>query len=182
LPTVITHSAVAISSGIVFGARKIPLKFWILSIICSVLPDADVIGYHYFFIPYDHFLGHRGFFHSPFFAAIVGITTVSLFFRDEKAFTMGWWKLVLYFSILTASHGLLDALTNGGRGIALLSPFTNERYFFPWNPLEVSPLSVKAFISARGLTVLKSEMIWVWAPSAFIVLLLWTIRIAWPRR
>ena len=182
MPTVITHSVVAISSSFVFGDRKIPLKFWILSIVCSVLPDADVIGYHYFFIPYDHFLGHRGFFHSPFFAAIVGILTVSLFFRDEKAFTIRWWKYVLYFFILTASHGLLDALTNGGRGIALLSPITNIRYFLPWNPLEVSPLSIKAFLSARGLTVLKSEMVWIGIPSIFIVILAKILRICGSRR
>lgn len=177
-----THSVVAISSGIAFSARKIPLKFWILSIVCSSLPDADVIGYHFFSIPYGHFLGHRGFFHSPFFAVIVGIFTVSLFFRDTKAFTGRWWIYVLYFSILTASHGLMDALTNGGRGIALLSPYTNERYFFPWRPLEVSPLSVKAFISRRGLAVLKSEMLWIWVPSIFLVLLPKIIRIVWPRR
>jgi inner membrane protein len=29
-----------------------------------------------------------------------------------------------------ASHGVLDALTNGGHGIAFFSPFLNERYFF----------------------------------------------------
>ncbi|MBW2250641.1 MAG: metal-dependent hydrolase [Deltaproteobacteria bacterium] len=177
MPTVITHSVVAVCAGSVFGSGKIPLKFWVLSIICSILPDADVIGYQFFYIPYDDFFGHRGFFHSPFFAAFVSILIVSLFFRNEKSFTIKWWKFVLYFFILTASHGLLDALTNGGRGIALLSPFSNNRYFFPWAPIEVSPLGIKAFISERGLIVLKSEIIWIWVPSIFIVLFSKVIRI-----
>ena len=62
MPTVMTHSVVAISSGIAFSARKIPLKFWILSIVCSSLPDADVIGYHFFPYPTAIFWGIEVFF------------------------------------------------------------------------------------------------------------------------
>ena len=29
-----------------------------------------------------------------------------------------WWSHVLYFFVVTASHGVLDAMTDGGRGIA----------------------------------------------------------------
>jgi len=28
-------------------------------------------------------------------------------------------------------HGLLDMITNGGKGVAFLWPFTSERFFFP---------------------------------------------------
>ncbi len=178
MPTVITHAVVAVSSGYVFKSGNIPLRFWILSILCSVLPDADVIGYQYFYIPYNDFFGHRGFFHSPFFAALVSILMVCLFFRNERPFSIQWWKFFLYFFILAASHGLLDALTNGGRGIALLSPFTNNRYFFPWTPIEVSPLGITGFLSMRGLTVLKSEMLWIWVPTIFIVIFFKINRIA----
>jgi inner membrane protein len=148
------------------------LKFWILSIACSTLPDADVIGYRWLYIPSYHFLGHRGFFHSPFFAALLSILIVFIFYRKEVIFSNRWWKYVLYFFILTASHGLLDALTNGGHGIALLSPFTNSRYFFPWTPLEVSPLSIKGFLSQIGLVVFLSELIWIWAPCFLIIIFL----------
>ena len=136
----------------------------ILSIVCSVLPDADVFGYYWLYIPYDSFFGHRGFFHSLFFAAILSFFIVSIFYRKEAPFSKWWWTF-LYFFVLTASHGLLDALTNGGRGIALLSPFSNHRYFLPWTPIEVSPLGIKAFLSQRGLVVLKQEILWIWVPS-----------------
>jgi inner membrane protein len=57
------------------------LKFWILSIACSILPDADVIGYRWLYIPSYHFFGHRGFFHSPFFAGLLSILIVCTFNR-----------------------------------------------------------------------------------------------------
>jgi len=75
--------------------------------------------------------------------------------------------LVLWFAGVTASHGLLDALTNGGRGIAFFAPFSDHRYFFPWRPIQVSPIGV-GFFSARGLRVLASEAGWIWLPSAII--------------
>jgi inner membrane protein len=148
------------------------LKFWILSLACSSLPDLDVIGYRWLYIPSYEFFGHRGFFHSPFFAALLGILIASICYRKEGFLSVQWWKYALYFFALTASHGLLDALTNGGNGIALLSPLTNERYFFPWTPIEVSPLSIGRFISQRGLTVLKSEALWVWGPCLLILVFL----------
>jgi len=176
MPTIITHSVVAVCTGYTFGGTDIPKRFWVLGIIAAVLPDADVIGYHYFYIPYGHILGHRGFFHSPCFAALVSVVTVSLFFRQERILSRRWWACVFFFFAVGASHGLLDAMTDGGRGIALLAPFSNERYFLPWTPIEVSPLSIQAFISQRGLTVMKSEMLWVWLPAAVLAALGWMIR------
>ncbi len=73
LPTILTHSVVAVSSAYGFSSGKESLKFWILSIACSSLPDADVIGYRWLYIPSYHFFGHRGFLHSPFFAALLSI-------------------------------------------------------------------------------------------------------------
>jgi inner membrane protein len=61
--------------------------------------------------------------------------------------------LMLDFFLITASHGILDAFTNGGLGIALFSPFDNSRYFFPFRPIQVSPIGA-GFFSMRGLRVL----------------------------
>jgi inner membrane protein len=76
----------------------------------------------------------------------------------------------MYFMAVTASHGLLDAFTNGGRGIAFLAPFSSQRFFFPWRPIQVSPIGV-GFFSSRGLTVLQSELRWILLPSAIIALI-----------
>ncbi len=176
MPTIMTHSIVAVSAGCIFGSAGVPKRFWVLAIIAAVLPDADVIGYQYLYIPYGHVLGHRGFFHSPCFAALFSLLAVSLFFRQERVLSRRWWAYVLFFFVVGASHGLLDAMTNGGRGIALLSPFSNHRYFLPWTPIEVSPLTVRAFLSQRGLTVMKSEILWVWMPVVSIAIIGWIVR------
>ncbi|HUE82443.1 MAG TPA: metal-dependent hydrolase, partial [Pyrinomonadaceae bacterium] len=82
---------------------------------------------------------------------------------------------VSYFTLVTASHGVLDALTDGGPGVAFFAPFDNTRYFFPWRPIEVSTLRVEAFLGARGRAVLVSEIKWLWLPCGVLVvaILLW---------
>src|SRR6267378_8050335 len=50
--------------------------------------------------------------------------------------TPGLWR---FFFLATASHGLLDAMTNGGLGVAFFAPFCDTRYFLPWQPIVVSP-------------------------------------------
>ena len=47
----------------------------------------------------------------------------------------------MYFFLSTVLHGLLDALTNGGDGIAFFSPFSNERFSFIHNLLKF-PLQI----------------------------------------
>ena len=64
----------------------------------------------------------------------------------------------LYFFLATASHGLLDAMTDGGLGVAFFSPFDNRRYFLPWTPIRVSPIGIEPFFTARGLEVLEERV------------------------
>ncbi len=77
-----------------------------------------------------------------------------------------------FFAPITASHGLLDTITNGGGGVALLWPFSDSRFFAWWRPLAVSPIGVRRFLtSPRVWTVLASEFIYVWVPAAWVMLL-----------
>lgn len=164
MPSAITHAVVGIASGLAVSKGNAPKRFWALSIICAILPDLDVLTFQ-FGISYGDFWGHRGFFHSIFFAVVLGGIIATIFFRKEGIFSKSWLFYFLYFSVVSSTHGILDAFTNGGLGIALLSPFDNERYFFRATPIYVSPLSIKAFISERGVAVLKNEILWVWLPS-----------------
>ncbi len=174
MPTIITHSVVAVAAGKAFAPKRTPKRFWFLSVFCSLLPDADVICFS-LGIPYSHFFGHRGFFHSLFFAFFLSLFIVSLFFRMEKTFSKRWWLFLFYFFVLSASHGLLDAFTDGGLGIALLSPFDNSRYFSPWTPIAVSPIG-PGFFSERGLRVLINESLWVWLPLFIFVIFIEILR------
>lgn len=125
-----------------------------------MLPDLDVIGFKYG-IPYQSEYGHRGFTHSIAFSLFIGLIGL-LFSRQLKS------SKVMIFSLLTLttlSHAVLDAMTNGGLGVAFFWPVSDTRYFLPWQPIQVSPIGIKNFISERGLRVLQSEFFWVWIPA-----------------
>lgn len=162
-----THAFTALAGGVIFPGEKKPVRFWVLAILCSVLPDFDAIGF-WLGVPYESFWGHRGFTHSLVFALIVGLLVVLLFFRSEAHDVRRWWRLVFFFFLVTSSHALLDMLTSGGHGVALFSPFDNSRLFFPWRPVKVSPIGIASFFGERGVRVILSEMLWVWLPLSII--------------
>jgi inner membrane protein len=140
-------------------------------LIASVLPDADVIGFN-LGVPYGHFLGHRGFSHSITFAAIVGLLGMCFARQLEAHRTVASFFLLLS----TLSHGVLDALTAGGLGVAFFSPFSDERFFFSWRPIRVSPLELEPFLKLRGWRVFLSEFLWVWLPAVSLGVLAMKLR------
>lgn len=164
MPTVFAHAAASLAIGTAFHDRELPVRFWVLGVACAVFPDLDVIGLR-LGIPYRDMLGHRGITHSLPFAAALAALVVWLAFADAR-FAGQRRKLWTFYFVATASHGLLDAFTTGGGGVAFLAPFSAERFFFPWRPIAVSPISIRRFLSERGLRVLGSELRWVLLPSA----------------
>ena len=144
------------------AAPKAAIKVTLLAIICSILPDADVIAFK-FGIPYEHMFGHRGFTHSIFFSILFGLFVAFIFHKKPRS------KYSIIYILATLSHPLLDAMTTGGRGVAILAPFTGERFFLPWRFIKVSPMSIKRFISEWGLEVLKSEFIYIWIPCLIVL-------------
>lgn len=171
MPTIFTHAISGVACGTAVYKKSFSRGFWLLSVICSILPDADVISFE-LGIPYSHFLGHRGFFHSIFFACVLGSFIGALYAVAGKRKWKEGLFIAMYFSFVISLHGILDAFTNGGLGVALLSPFITERYFFPFTPIKVSPFNPGGFIHKRGLQIIKNEMLWVWLPCMGLALLL----------
>jgi inner membrane protein len=159
MPTIFTHPAVPLALGLGLGAHTISRRLLLAGVALSMLPDLDVLAFQ-FAIPYEAGLGHRGFSHSLIFAALVALLGALLLRRYQERFVPS----LLFLLIVTVSHGVLDALTNGGHGIAFFWPYSLERYFAPVQFIEVSPLSAVRFFSPRGATVLMSEFLWVWLP------------------
>ena len=168
--TILTHPAVPLALGLALGPRVIPRRLLEFGVLASILPDIDVAAFR-FGIPYESMFGHRGFTHSILFALLVGIAfaAFSKIGRERRR------TVFLFTAFATLSHGLLDALTNGGHGVGFFIPFSAERYFFPADWIEVSPIGA-GFFSARGLTVLRSELLTVWLPCLAIALLGFAIR------
>ena len=158
-----SHAAVALAIGSCFYRSTIPKRVWVVGAICSAVPDLDVIGFR-FGIQYGDFWGHRGFTHSIVFAALLAAVVLLIGFRNTVP-GITKWLLWMYLFLATASHGLLDSMTNGGLGVAFFSPFDTTRYFLPWTPIRVSPISIRRFFTVRGISILKNEFLWVWVPS-----------------
>ena len=160
MPSAFSHAVAALGIGTAIFGRGAPARVLGLGALCAALPDADVIGFR-FGVRYGDLLGHRGLTHSLAFAAALALLAMPLARNTE----ISPGKLWSYLFLATASHGLLDAMTDGGLGVALLAPFKNARYFFPFRPIVVSPIGVGRFFSERGVEVLKSDFLWVWLPS-----------------
>ena len=164
MATPLSHMAVPLALTAALGSDIVPPGLLALALVGAVLPDLDALGL-WLGIPYAHPFGHRGITHSlPFAVALAGAGTL-LAPEAEPHIAFG----VLLVS--AASHGLIDALTNGGLGIALFSPFSHQRFFLPWRVIEVSPLRPSALFSRRGFEVLRSEMRWVWVPCLAVAIL-----------
>jgi inner membrane protein len=149
----------------VFGAMP-DRRLLLASILLPILPDADALLSPW--IPYAHPFGHRGFTHSLFFAMLTGIVTAGLAAHGKWASGHSFLKLAIFFASITASHGLFDAMTSGGLGVAFFAPFDNTRYFLPWRPIPVSPMSAAGLMTTRGFRVIRWEfaLFWLFAIAA----------------
>jgi inner membrane protein len=166
MATPMSHAVVALAMGTAMLPSAAAPIVWIAGAACSAIPDLDVLAFRVG-IPYEHLFGHRGFTHSLAFAALLA-TVVTAVLQLAQAPVVNRSRLWAFLFAATASHGFLDALTNGGHGIAFFAPFSSGRYFFPVRPIVVSPIG-RAFFSDRGLHVLVSEAVWLWLPSLLFV-------------
>lgn len=171
MPTILTHPAVPLALACGLGREMISKRLLTAGIIASIIPDLDVLAFR-LGIPYTAEWGHRGFSHSLFFALLVAVMGAALARPLLTTAARAFWFLFL----ATASHGMLDAFTNGGLGIAFLWPFSHERFFAPLQPIEVAPLSIARFLWERGLAVLASEIVWVWLPLLTTALVMAALR------
>ena len=136
----------------------------------ALLPDADVIGFP-LGIHYEEAWGHRGATHSLVFALAAGLIVglAARWFRRPFA------RTAAFASLTIGTHGLLDTLTDGGLGCALLWPFDLTRYFAPWRPITVAPIGL-GMLSVYGAIVVVAECV-LFAPLLFVALRSVTLRL-----
>jgi len=149
----IGHLAVGAAAARVSAGRKPPWREMAAWSALSMLPDTDVVGFA-LGVPYSAPWGHRGATHSL-IVAVCGGVLAGLAARAIRRPALGTAAIA---SAVLASHGLLDTLTDGGLGAALLWPFDLTRYFAPWRPIPVAPIGLD-FFSSEGLFVSLVELI-----------------------
>lgn len=168
MPTPFTHAVPALIAASLFF-RPVPrfvfrTLFWALSLFAALAPDLDVVAF-LVGIPYEHPLGHRGASHSLLFAFATALIYTIILRRLQFSYKAV--PLFAYFFFITATHPLLDMLTNGGLGMAIYWPISNQRHFFEIRPIRVSPIGgLDVLFSERMKGVLLSEFKWVWTPAA----------------
>src|SRR4051812_29114693 len=143
MPTIPTHALVATTLFTGVRTRGWPAGVGLAGAICSMVPDLDVIGFS-FGVRYGDLLGHRGLTHSLAFAAGLAALVAGQFPSARG-------RIWVFLVACTASHGVLDAATDGGLGVAFFSPLSNHRYFWAWRPLVVSPIGLSGFFANGGL-------------------------------
>lgn len=167
MATILTHPVVPLTLGLMLGLgqKRLPWPLVVTGMLAAILPDLDVIAFK-LGIAYESAFGHRGFSHSIVFAMLFA-SLASIFHTRLRSSALVCW---LFVAFATLSHGLLDALTTGGLGVEFFWPLTEERYFFPWQFIQVSPIGVNRFLTARGWRVIQSELLTVWLPCALLLL------------
>jgi inner membrane protein len=180
MPTVFAHAVAGAALGAVFPLPARPRRCWLAGALCAVVPDVDVVAF-WLGVPWGHVLGHRGITHSLPFAAVLAAVVLGAAFRG-RAWDGHRAALGLFLFLATASNGLLDALTDGGPGVAFLAPFDDTRHFFPWRPIPVSPISPARFLSERGRRVLEAEALWIGLPAVVLAVVAAALRARRRRR
>lgn len=164
MASIFGHAALALGMGGGMLKDKNYKPLLIAGIISSMLPDLDVIGFS-FGVKYMSIFGHRGFSHSLIFALFWGLFLSYLLFKKYKINErIGF----VYIFLCTISHGVLDAMTTGGKGVGFFIPFDNERYFLPFRFIKVSPLGISNFFSKWGAAVVWNELQYILVPSLIL--------------
>lgn len=143
----------------------------------AAAPDLDVIGFR-FGIAYGDPLGHRGLTHSLPFALLIAIALSWPIarWRGVPLGSRAGLGLIAVIALACASHGVLDAFTDGGLGVGFFLPLDDRRVFFPWRPLLTSPLRAADFFDRGGVQILRNEMTWVWLPVGLCTAALLALR------
>jgi len=128
MASALSHAMVAATLGQAFTSKELRGREVFLGAFCSVMPDLDVIGFS-MGIQYGDVWGHRGLTHSFLFAGLLAVSLVALWYRRKSTAVMT--GLFLYFFLCAASHGVLDAMTNGGLGVAFFLHSIRRDISFP---------------------------------------------------
>lgn len=172
MPTIITHAAVPLCLGVGLGMRTIPPRLLLTGVVLAMLPDADVLAFK-FGVAYGNAFGHRGFTHSLFFAFITPVLCALIGLQWFKAPQLRCWA---FLTVSLLSHSLLDSVTTGGKGVGWLWPWSDERFFAPWQVIKVAPFALSRYNTPYGHQVILSELLWVWLPGSIFMLVLIALR------
>ena len=162
----LTHAFFAVAGGKMLADRRLGAKFWILTALCAMAPDVDVImaalGGHGLW-------SHRGITHSILASAGLSFGILWQFFHDEPIRSRRWWALWIWFFATALSHVFLDLMVTNASGVMLLAPFSQQRFLLPWKPLAGGIITVGSVREVHLFGMVMSEVILVWLPMSVLL-------------
>jgi inner membrane protein len=164
MPSLLGHAAAGLALNAAVTDGRAPRRTWALAAACAMAPDLDWFT-AFLHLPYGHCLTHRGATHSLAAAALIASAAMLLSLRPHLRNPRLW--LCLFAAAF--SHGLLDACTLGGVGVAAFLPFSGERYVCVWQPIRVSPIPLSGRLWIRFLGALWTEAVWIGLPAILLV-------------
>lgn len=173
MPSLFGHAVAGLAITAAFHRDKLPRRTWALAAFCAVAPDLDwfvSLGN----IHRGHVLNHRGAAHSLFAAACIAAVVFLTCFRKEQRRGAVW----LCLTVAAMSHGLLDACTAGGVGVALFMPFSDTRWACIWQPGHVAPLPLNRAHTHFFLSSLLDEARWIGIPALAVGMCSRLLRVA----
>ncbi len=160
MPSLLGHAVAGLAITSAFHREKLPRRTWALAAVCAMAPDLDwFVGFLH--VHRGHAFNHRGAAHSLFAALLIATVVFFLGFRRDQR----RWGVGLCLAVAAVSHGLLDACTSGGVGVALFMPFSDTRWACVWQPGWVAPLPMGHEHVHTFLASLWSEAFWIGLPA-----------------
>jgi inner membrane protein len=152
MPSSVAHALVAVTVAAALRPRPTPRRFWLPVAVCAVVPDLDAIGWPFGLPDIAWLGGHRALTHSLLFAGALGAAIGTMYTRSPE------WRgirvrLCITLAIATATHGILDAMTTYGAGVAFFAPLWWTRYKLDWQPF----------------TGVLTEVLLLWLPAACLL-------------
>ena len=165
MPMTTTHALVPLAAALALTKRPVPWKLVAAAAFAAAAPDIDGLSKHFLHMPPWSMYSHRGATHSLFVALAAGLVA-ALFHRrlDVRPLTAG-----IVIAAATASHGLLDMMTDRGMPVAYLWPLSSVRLFADWRPIRSEPVHL-AHLFSSALARFQSELLQLIIPMFVIAL------------
>lgn len=131
MPSSYTHAATSVAVAALLAPREIPKATWAVVGVVAVVLDVDALPRLWGGGDLAWLGGHRAFTHSLTFAVFSGGVLAMMLVHGVTVRLRLW----LALAAAIATHGVMDVLVSYGGGVQFLSPFSDQRYVFPWHPL-----------------------------------------------
>lgn len=130
MPSSIAHGAMAVILSPLLHGHRIKRDVIISTALAAALLDIDALGRPFGRGDIEILGGHRAATHSIWTAMLLGGIVYWIYRPREGDPSKG--LLALFVLLTVSSHGVLDAFSTYGEGVAFFAPVSMQRWKAPW--------------------------------------------------